>query len=313
MEKEKQPIKAPILLIGFNRPENTKKVFAKIREAKPKKLYFAVDGPREENKDDYILTKEVKDIISMVDWDCNVYTRFSDINQGCGYGPYNAISWVFENEDRAIILEDDCVPALPFFSYCDELLEKYKDDTRIWLISGSNFSEKGVRTKYSYFFSKYGQTWGWATWRRCWKEMDMQMSSFPLLIKQDLLKSAFYTEKEASFFGKIFERNYYNQTTTDHIWDFQFLYTRRVNNALTIVPRKNLIRNIGYHGTHSKKQNEFHNRLIDETYKIVSHPDFLLCDINYDNYHFKNHWYKKKTILNKIIRKTIKIWKYLKS
>ena len=99
---------APVLLITFNRPDYTLQVVEKIRQAKIKKLYIANDGPREGNMDDQKAREEIKNIIDSIDWDCEVHTLFQEKNLGCGWGPANAITWAFENEDRLIILEDDC-------------------------------------------------------------------------------------------------------------------------------------------------------------------------------------------------------------
>lgn len=296
-------INSPVLLIVFNRPDTTQKVFDAIRRARPPKLYIAGDAPRIGNMEDVQNCAIVKDIVSQVDWDCDVHYRFSEINQGCGPGPYNAITWAFESEDRLIILEDDCVPALPFFDYCNELLERYKDDTRIWIISGNQYSEEAVTTPHSYFFSRYGHSWGWATWKRCWAEMDMSLSKYPLIIKQDLYRSAFRTNNEMLFFKKIIDGIYKDDILKSHIWDFQFGFAILSNGGLCIVPCKNLVTNIGYWGTHSEIKNQFHDRPIDETYKIVSHPDFILCDVNYDAYHFKYHWNRNTPILKRVIRK----------
>ena len=298
---------SPVLLIAFNRPDTTQKVFDAIKKAKPKKLYFAVDAPRAGNLEDKENVLMVKEIINQVDWDCEVHKKFADKNLGCGPGPVAAITWIFENEDRAIILEDDCVPALPFFQYCDELLEKYKEDDRIWLISGNNYTEEAVTTPHSYFFSRYGHSWGWATWRRCWDKMDLSMSKYPLIIEQDLYKSAFRTSEEATFFQKKLERIYNDEALRSHIWDFQFGFTITSNGGLCIVPIKNLVTNIGYEGTHSEKKNLFHDRKVDENYKIISHPDFVLFDVNYDEYHFKHHWNENTPVLKRLLRKMKRI------
>lgn len=289
-------IEAPVLLIVFNRPETTKQVFNAIKMAKPSLLYISADAPREGNKEDELKCALVKQIVEDIDWNCTVKKKYVEKNQGCGPGPANAISWVFENEDRAIILEDDCVPALPFFSYCNELLERYKEDTRVWLISGNQYNEEAVTTPHSYFFSRYGHSWGWATWKRCWNEMDMSLSKYPRIIEQDLYKASFRTDEEAAFFDAKIKKIYYNDYLKSHIWDFQFGFAISSNGGLSIVPRKNLVKNIGYIGTHSEKKNQFHDRPVDENYSILSHPEFVLCDVNYDQYHFMNHWNTKQKI-----------------
>ena len=296
-------IESPVLLIVFNRPNTTQGVFDAIKKAKPRKLYIAADAPRVGNSQDEKGCVSVREIVKQVDWDCDVHYRFADVNQGCGPGPYNAISWAFEKEDRLIILEDDCVPALPFFNYCNELLERYKDDTRIWLISGNQYNEEAVATPHSYFFSRYGHSWGWATWKRCWDQMDMDLYKYPIIIEQDLFKSAFRTDSEADFFLKRIEVIYKDSNSRKHIWDSQFDFTVFSNGGLCILPKKNLVKNIGYLGTHSEKKNRFHDRPVDEHFEIYSHPDFVLSDINFDAWHFKHHWNSsQKRSLYRIIR-----------
>jgi hypothetical protein len=300
----------PVLLIVFNRPDTTIKVFEAIRKAKPSKIYIAADSPRIGNIDDEKNCALVKEIVTKVDWECKLYFRFAETNQGCGPGPYNSISWAFENEDRLIILEDDCVPCQPFFDYCDELLERYKHDTRIWLISGNQYNEEAVRTSHSYFFSRYGHSWGWATWKRCWAEMDLSMSKYHLFVEQNLYESAFRNRKEAAYFRKINDGIYKDETLKSHIWDVQCGFTIRSNGGLSIVPKKNLVTNIGYLGTHSETKNQFHDRPVDENYRIISHPDFVLCDVTYDSIHFNQHWNKKASVfkrakwkINQLIKK----------
>lgn len=304
---------SPVLLLVFNRPDTTQKVFDSIRKASPKNFYIASDAPRSENIEDEKNCALVKEIVKQVDWDCETHYRFAEENQGCGLGVYNAISWAFENEDRLIILEDDCVPALPFFKYCNELLERYKNDTRIWIISGNQYSEEAVKTPHSYFFSRYGHGWGWATWKRSWAAMDMSLSKYPLIIEQDLYRSAFRTNKEADFFQKKVDKMYHDKSLKPHTWDFQFGFTITSNGGLSIVPRKNLVTNIGYWGTHSESKNQFHDRPVDENFTISSHPDFILCDVNYDAWHFKHHWNKKVPLLKRIIRKIGRILKESKN
>ena len=300
---------SPVLLIVFNRPDTTQKVFDAIRRAKPKKLYIAADAPREGNESDVNNCALVKEIVESVDWDCENHYKYANINQGCGNGVYNAISWAFENEDRLIIIEDDCVPALPFFDYCDELLEKYIYDTRIWVISGSQFNEEAVNTTHDYFFSRYGHIWGWATWKRCWATMDMTLSKFPLIMEEDLYKSAFRTKKEAAFFRKKYSRIYNNKEAKPHTWDRQFDFSVISNGGLCIVPKKNLITNIGYLGSHAETKNSFHDRNVDNNFKINSHPEFILCDRNYDTYHFNHHIYNYKYLFRWLALKVRKIVK----
>ncbi len=304
-----QEINSAVLLIVFNRPDTTRKVFDAIRAAKPKKLYIAADAPRTDNIDDIKSCSMVKDIVKQVDWDCAVTYRYSEINQGCGPGPFNAINWAFENEDRLIILEDDCVPSQPFFKYCNELLDRYKNDTRIWLISGNQYNEEAVTTPHSYFFSRYGHSQGWATWKRCLPKKDLNMKNWTLMKQQDLFKAVFHSKKETSFFEKKFDNAFSDSLLKNHAWDTQFSFYLRSNNALSIVPSTNLVSNIGYIGSHSNKKLWFHDLPVDNYYSIKSHPDFILPDVNYDTYHFKHHWNRKRSIIKRILKKLVRIIK----
>jgi len=295
-----------VLFIVFNRPDTTQISFDAIQKAKPKKLYIAADGPRKGVKEDLENCKIVREIVSNIDWDCEVFKRFSEINQGCGPGPFNAMKWAFEKEDKLIILEDDCVASPAFFPYCEELLNRYENDTRIWLISGNQYNEEAVTSPHSYFFSKYGHSWGWASWKRCFNEVDLEMRKLPKLIEQGLFESMYRSKEEVHFFKKRYENIYFNRSNYSHIWDIPFGFSLRTNNHLCIVPRKNLVKNIGHIGTHSEKLCKFHNRATDDNFKIESHPDFILCDIRYDDYHFKHHW-KRRPLLRRIINRIIKL------
>ena len=159
---------SPVLFLVFNRPETTRRVFEAIRTAKPSRLYIAADGPRLEREGERANCEEVRKIALEVDWECDVKTLFRDENLGCKRAVSEGISWFFEHEDEGIILEDDCLPDRSFFSFCKDLLERYRHDTRIMVISGVNFQQGRKRTEYSYYFSIYPHCWGWATWRSAW-------------------------------------------------------------------------------------------------------------------------------------------------
>lgn len=281
---------APVLLIIFNRPETTQIVFDAIRKAKPTKLYVSADAPRIGNESDKYNCEKTREIVKKVDWKCEVNYRFLDENLGCGWGPASAISWAFENEDRLIILEDDCVPAMPFFPYCNYLLEKYLTDTRVWNISGrSHEPDSKYFIESDYVFSHYGHSWGWATWKRCWDYFDMEMKSFPDFIKDGGAKNVFFTEREGQRYNEVYKTHFNDKTFHTHVWDFQFGYSILSNGGLSIVPAKNLIKNIGYYGTHTSKPNQFTALEANEEFIISREPKFVLANREFDKYHFNNH------------------------
>src|SRR6478736_1770065 len=176
------PFETPILFIVFNRPDTTRVVFEAIRKVKPKKLYIAADGIRSKVKSDEENCAKVRAIVNDVDWECDVKTLFHEENLNCGKAPSTAISWLFENEEEGIILEDDCLPSTSFFLFCEELLERYRYDSRVMHIGGNNFLNGWQKDNdYSYYFSRSGHIWGWATWRRAWNKFDFDISLYSKL------------------------------------------------------------------------------------------------------------------------------------
>lgn len=297
--------RSPVLLIIFNRPDTTQKVFEAIRNSKPHKLYVASDGPRPNVQDDFEKIEQARKIATQVDWDCELHTKFENNNLGCGPGPASAMSWIFKHEDRAIILEDDCVPAQSFFPYCDELLEKYKDDERVWTISGNNYYEE-IELPYSYIFSNYGHSQGWATWRRCWQHFDIEMNHLEEFLYLGGFNNVYFSKKEADYFNKIYFGHLNNDNHISHAWDTQFNFIIKSNGTLSIVPTRNLVKNIGILGTHSSTEGKFHNRSIDDNFKIVSHPKFVIPYNKYDFYSFMKHYGEAKRFHKRVFRKILK-------
>ena len=286
----KKSISTPILLIIFNRPETTQAVFNAIREAKPAILYISADAPRDGNANDVINCAKARAIVKDVDWECETHYRFLDQNVGCGYGPASAISWVFEREDRAIILEDDCVPAQSFFPYCDYLLEKFKNDQRIWLVSGrSHHPHYQFFDTHDYIFTFFGHTWGWATWKRCWNHFDIEMSDYPLFAKEGGFFNVFSNPDIAKYFNSTYNAYYNDKQLSSHVWDYQWVYARLKNRGLCIVPSKNMILNIGAVGTHSNCVSSVHLIEKDEDYLLKSEPHFMLPIRDYEEMHFRRH------------------------
>jgi hypothetical protein len=297
---------APVLLIAFNSPENSKLVFEKIKKIRPAKFYFSVDGPRIGDESDDINCRLTREIVNQVDWACELHTKFGIQNLGCGYGVSTAISWVFEKEETCIILEDDCLPSLSFFPFCEELLEKYKNNPEVWMISGNNYSED-FKLKESFTFSYTAHhIWGWATWKRAWQEFDISREYF-FNNKIRNFKKLLVSRQQVSFFSDRFERFYRNKNIT-HTWDFQWTYTIMNHAGLTIVPEKNLVTNIGAIGSHTHKSSVFQNLPIDNNFKIKNYPTFVQCNYEYDQFHYKNHWLKLKrdSIFKRILKKVNK-------
>lgn len=240
-------VDCPVLLIVFNRLDTVKRVFEPIRAAKPKRLYVAADGPRMDREGEAERCAEVREwIISHVDWDCEVKTRFLEENIGCGLGPSTAISWMFETEDRGIILEDDCVPHPDFFIYAEQMLEKYADRKDIMAVNSSNFQLGPIGDGSYYFSMQNGPFCAWATWRDTWQNFDYSMRRYPKsTIVKNLNRDYHVTKRERLWWMDIYdgliEDRYHGSS-----WDYQYIFAIWANKGKSIVPNSNLSTNIGF-------------------------------------------------------------------
>lgn len=230
----------PVLLVAFNRPDTTARVFAAIRAARPARFFFACDGPRIGKLGEAERVDEVRRIAALVDWPCEFRTRFLPENLGCGRGVSSAIDWFLREAGEGIILEDDCLPSPAFFRYAAAMLERYRNDDRIGLISGSNMAPE-VGMPCDHGFSRIAATWGWATWRRTWGAYDLK----PEMISGTESWAAFFSGRAFRTVQRSFERIHRGDI---HTWDYQLLIQLLRARQLTVVPRRNMVLNIGFSG-----------------------------------------------------------------
>lgn len=254
-----------VLFIIFNRLNYAKKVFEQIKIAKPPKLYIASDGARENRPEEKEQVENVRNwVLANIDWDCEIKTRFLEQNSGkIGLGVSGAIDWFFKNEEDGIIFEEDCVPNQSFFSYCEELLDKYKDDKRIWHITGDAIYEK-FNQKDTYYYAKIPHIWGWATWADRWKEY-----KYDLIDYDEKYIENFSDRKDVQeYWLDILKKMKTHEIDT---WDYQWAFCVVAHKGYCITPYKNLINNIGDIGVHSSKNDPRLNRKTYSINKIV-HP-----------------------------------------
>lgn len=262
----------PIAFIIFNRPDTTERVFAEIAKARPTKLLVIGDGPRLTKEGEAEKVSAARAIIKRVDWDCEVLTNFSDVNLGCKKRVSSGIDWVFEQVDEAIILEDDCLPDPTFFRFCQEMLERYRHDQRIGMISGDNFQFGRRHGNDSYYFSKYVHIWGWATWRDRWTgSYDVSLKKWLRVRDEGRLADMVGDAHEAAYWGKIFERVYLGEIDT---WDYQWVFSNWIEGRLNILPAMNLVSNIGFgeNATHTTGASKLANLPTTPMDSVLMHP-----------------------------------------
>ncbi|WP_295771983.1 nucleotide-diphospho-sugar transferase [uncultured Mucilaginibacter sp.] len=265
-----------VLFIVFNRPHTTRQVFEQIRNARPPRLYVAADGPRNNKPEEEALCKQVRQITDEINWPCEVETLYSESNLGCKEAVSTAITWFFENEAEGIILEDDCLPANDFFKFCDVMLDKYRHDTRIRHIGGSNLQKGRNWGNGAYYYSNLTHVWGWAGWRRVWQEYDKNLTRYDDALVRQQLANIFDDHLILDSWEVIFKEVKAGRIDT---WDYQLTFLNFFNNGLSVIPNVNLISNIGYGqgATHTADTaNDFANTPLQSLPDEIVHPDFIL-------------------------------------
>ena len=282
----------PILITIYNRVDVTFKLYKILEVIQPKYLYINADGPKVNNELDYLRCNNTRNLFLNLSWDCVIKYNFSSDNKGCKLSVSDAITWFFNENEYGIILEDDCIPNLSFFYYCKEILEKYKNDNRIFHINGTNFSSnvKSYTTD-SYSFTKFVSIWGWATWRRSWLKYDINMINFPNFTKQQFDNKSFSSYAKHHYY-KSFEDMYFNRSNS---WCTQWIFAIYFHNGITITPNCNLVSNIGTQDnpTHKFLINRFRDFLNTKelTFPLI-HPKFSINHktdmLNFKNYRGKS-------------------------
>jgi hypothetical protein len=277
-------LETPIAFILFNRPETTRRVFEEIRKAQPKRLFIIADGPRVNKQGEQEKCAETREIVAKIDWNCEISRRYSEINLGCGANISQGLDWVFEQAEEAIILEDDCLPTPDFFTFCSDLLEKHRDNHRIMHIAGTN-NLIGYQNKsqYSYYYSRYPLVWGWASWRRAWKNYDFKMELWLKFVQGGWLEK-FFDDKRAAY---VWERNLGNLSQHPYTWDYQWLFSCWTQEGLAIHPRNNLVSNIGFGdaATHTINASDpWANLPVEDLSFPLDHPPFVIRDSSADRH-----------------------------
>lgn len=300
--------KSPVLFIIFNRPDVTLQVFEQIRLVKPLRLYIAADGPRPDKPGDMALCEQTRAIVNRIDWNCEVKTLFRLENLGCKNSVPLAIDWFFRNEEAGIILEDDCLPAISFFRFCDELLKEYYNDTRVRHITGCNLQFGKKWGDASYYFSNRSHVWGWASWRRAWTDYDINLSRYNENDVREKMNNIYNDPLVVDKWHAIFKKLKSKEINS---WAYSWDFINFFNNGLTIIPNANLISNIGFgsDATNTRsRENDYADIPLEEIGEI-KHPVFIIPEKNADQVVFEYDFNLAETRRkNNLIKNKIKLW-----
>jgi hypothetical protein len=233
----------PIAFIIFNRPQHTRQSFAVIREQRPSKLLIIADGARAGHPTDAARCRETREIVAHIDWPCEVLRNYAEANMGCKRRVSSGLDWVFEQVEKVIVIEDDCLPNQDFFSFCDTLLTRYEADSRVWVITGNNFQNGKKRGDAAYYFSKFNHCWGWATWRRAWQHYRVDIPFWPGWKDTVDWVKKLPDPVERKIWSDLLDRVQRGEIDT---WDYQWTATVWYHGGLTATPQVNLVTNIGF-------------------------------------------------------------------
>ena len=278
--------KIPILFLTYNRPNLTRKSLKEIIKINPYKIYIANDGPK--NQADKIKVLEVRKIFKKIKTKIKIKTKYNNKNLGCKVSNVQAIDWFFKNEARGIILEDDCIANKDFFLFCENLLKKYYNNKNVFCISGSNFQKKKIG-KDSYYFSKYNHCWGWATWRRSWRNYDGNIKFWPEWKNSKTWVNFITNKVERKYWQNIFTRVYSGKVDS---WAYPWTASIWYKEGLTITPNVNLVSNIGFgeSATHTKSKKDRSFELPVNNLGTLIYSKKVEKNIKADNWTFNHHY-----------------------
>jgi hypothetical protein len=235
-------LETPVAFVLFRRPDRTRRVFEEIRRARPKRLFLIADGPR--GPEEAVECEAARAVVEDVDWPCEVIRDFAAENVGLKHRIPSGLDRVFGRVDRAIVLEDDCLPDETFFRFCDELLRRYADDERIMHVAGSQLLRDPPAWRASYHLSRYVHIWGWATWRRAWRHFDVELREWHGLDRGERearLSSMFAEQPERRYWRYVWDRSPEIET-----WSAQWSYALLAREGLAATANRNLVSNIGF-------------------------------------------------------------------
>ncbi len=271
-----EPFQTPILLLLFNRPKHTNAGIDRLRQLRPTQIFVHCDGPRAHVTGEGEKVAAVRAAMENIDWPCTVHTLLREQNAGLRAGVYGALNWFFEAVEQGIVLEDDCLPDLSFFPFCEEMLERYQSEEQVMHIGGSNVAEALTRSlPESYFFSQFSFVWGWATWRRAWEKMRLDLDDFDAFVTENRISSLSSSTMAQAYMLEKFRAT---RAKENNSWAYAWAYSVLINNGLSIVPSLNLVQNTGIgeaEATHTKEADKKARLRASSISFPLSHPSVI--------------------------------------
>lgn len=280
-------VDVPVKLNIWIRPECQRPQFEVIKKARPSILFIQSDGGR--NEEEWRIINEHRRMFDEeIDWDCTVYKIYEDENRGMYAMMYRTREMIWSHVDRCIFLEDDDLPAVSFFQFCAELLEKYKDDERISCICGTNSFVIREGCTSDYFFSDRGSIWGVAMWKRVYDtycDFEYGKDPYTMRLLQNLCKRDRTLWRQIKAFSS-------GETYSGHIAgdEYYFEFAKFGHHQLQIIPTRNMISNIGC-GASSEHADDLkamtpgmRSVFNTKTYEVefpLRHPQYVINDIEY--------------------------------
>lgn len=276
-------MQTPVVVCVFNRPAETARVLEALRSARPRTLFVVSDGPREGSRGESETVSRVRELFQRPGWPCDIVANYSETNLGCRRRVSSGLDWVFGQVSEAIVLEDDTVPHPSFFPFCAELLDRYRDESRVGSISGTDFTGGSYRTDTSYGFSRYNLFWGWATWKRAWAIYDDGMGCLDEVGAESLqavLARTFRRRRERLYWRHVLTRVHQGKIDS---WGYQWLLSCWRAGLLGIQPAWSLVQNIGVgeQATHTRYRTYDTGRLGEMIFPL-SHPAAIRRDEELD-------------------------------
>ncbi len=230
----------PVVVFLFNRPDTLARVVDVLRYVRPRLIWVVADGPRPDYPQDIARCRAARALVERFDWPCRVVRDFAEANMGCSARITSGLDWVFSEVAEAIVLEDDIVPDPSFFSWCAQMLDRYRDEPRVMDVSGRNHLGRWTETGAGHCLLRRASVWGWATWRRAWQRQ-VPMPGTP----EDIARIATKWAIEPLLLDNLLMLQEL-AISNFQSWDTNWELKKALLGGLSVVPCVNLVAHIGF-------------------------------------------------------------------